>query len=283
VAVTLRRRAGGDGRNSCPKFERRTSLNQKYFDCHFHIIDKNFPVVPNQGFLPDAFTSEDYLNRLKAVDLCGGAVVSGSFQAFDQTYLFHALKVLGPSFVGVTQVPQTVSDRELQELDSAGVRAVRFNVKRGGSEDVRHLGNFAQRVHQLVGWHTELYVDSAELADLFETLVSLPAVSIDHLGLSKAGFSTLLKLVEKGVRVKATGFGRVDFDVHSALTDLYAANPRALMFGTDLPSTRAPRPYQDNDYTLVLETLGEEKAANVFYKNAIEFYRPEKVEPEGSI
>jgi hypothetical protein len=87
----------------------------------------------------------------------------------------------------------------------------------------------------------------------------------------------LLKLAEKGVRVKATGFGRVDFDVGPALTDLYVANPRALMFGTDLPSTRAPRPYQDDDYTLVLETLGEEKAAKVLYKNALDFYRPHKV------
>jgi predicted TIM-barrel fold metal-dependent hydrolase len=195
-------------------------LKAKYFDCHFHIIDKNFPVVPNQGFMPDAFTSEDYLERLNAVDLCGGAVVSGSFQAFDQTYLLHALKVLGPSFVGVTQVPQSVSDQELRELNNAGVRAVRFNVKR---------------------------------------------------------VPTLLKLAEKGVRVKATGFGRVEFDVRSALTDLYAANPRSLMFGTDLPSTRAPRPYLDDDCTLVLETLGEEKAANVFSKNAIEFYRPKKI------
>ena len=254
-------------------------MNQKakYFDCHFHIIDKNFPVVPNQGFMPDAFTSEDYLASVKAVDLCGGAVVSGSFQAFDQSYLFHALKVLGPTFVGVTQVPQSVSDHELQDLNAAGVRAVRFNVKRGGSEDIRHLENFARRVHRLVGWHTELYMDSAELAALFETLAALPAVSIDHLGLSKAGFSTLVKLAEKGVRVKATGFGRVDFDVAPALTELYAANPRALMFGTDLPSTRAPRPYQDADYELVLETLGEEKAADVFYKNAIEFYRPKKI------
>jgi hypothetical protein len=79
------------------------------------------------------------------------------------------------------------------------------------------------------------------------------------------------------VRVKATGFGRVDFEVGPALVDLYAANPKALMFGTDLPSTRAPRPYQDDDYTLVLQTLGEEKAANVLYKNATEFYRPKKV------
>ena len=249
----------------------------KYFDCHFHIIDKNFPVVPNQGFMPDAFTSAEYLKRSKAVDLCGGAIVSGSFQAFDQSYLLHALKVLGPSFVGVTQVPQTVSDQELQELNSAGVRAVRFNVKRGGSEEIHHLETMARRVHELVGWHTELYVDSTELADLFDTLISLPAVSIDHLGLSKAGFPTLLKLAEKGVRVKATGFGRVDFDVRSTLSDLYAANPRILMFGTDLPSTRAPRPYQDEDYTLVLETLGEQKAADVFYRNAIEFYRPKKV------
>jgi predicted TIM-barrel fold metal-dependent hydrolase len=250
----------------------------KYFDCHFHIIDKNFPVVPNQGFMPDAFTSKDYLARLNAVDLCGGAVVSGSFQAFDQTYLFHALKVLGPSFVGVTQVPRTIADQELHELNNAGVRAVRFNVKRGGSEEIRHLESMARRVHQLVGWHTELYVDSTALADLFETLVSLPALSIDHLGLSKAGFPTLLKLAEKGVRVKATGFGRLDFDVRPALADLYAANPRSLMFGTDLPSTRAPRPYQDDDYTLVLETLGDEKAANVFYKNAIEFYKPKKTD-----
>jgi predicted TIM-barrel fold metal-dependent hydrolase len=252
-------------------------LKQKYFDCHFHIIDKTFPVVANQGFMPDAFTTKDYLERVKAVDLCGGAVVSGSFQAFDQTYLLHALKVLGPTFVGVTQVPQTVSDRELKQLNEAGVRAVRFNVRRGGSEEVHHLEKMARRVHDLIGWHIELYVDSRELADLFETLVSLPAVSIDHLGLSKAGLPTLLKLAEKGVRVKATGFGRVDFDVRPALADLYAANPQALMFGTDLPSTRAPRPYRDDDYTLVLETLEEEKAADVFYNNAIEFYRPKKV------
>ena len=49
------------------------------------------------------------------------------------------------------------------------------------------------------------------------------------------------------------------------------------MFGTDLPSTRAPRPYRDDDYALVLETLGEKRAADVFYRNALEFYRPKKI------
>ena len=188
-------------------------------------------------------------------------MVSGSFQAFDQAYLCAALAELGPGFVGVTQLPASVSDRELIELNAAGVRAVRFNLKRGGSEGVEKLAAMARRVHELVKWHVELYADSRDLAELRGTLVALPAVSIDHLGLSREGLPVLLRLAEQGVRVKATGFGRVDFDVRRALLDLYAANPEALMFGTDLPSTRAPRPYEDEDLLLVVETLGEEGGA----------------------
>lgn len=243
------------------------------FDAHFHIIDDHFPLTPNQGYLPEVFTCDDYSQRMQGYNLCGGAVVSGSFQAFDQTYLIAALKQLGPGFVGVTQLPFTVSDAALLELNAAGVRALRFNLKRGGSEELQHLDRMARRVFEVVGWHVELYIDSKELAGMAQILSGLPAVSIDHLGLSQAGFQTLLKLVEGGVRVKATGFGRVDFDVRAALKDLNSANPNALMFGTDVPSTRAPRPYEDDDFTLVVETLGAEAAGRVFSENALEFYR----------
>lgn len=253
------------------------SQDFKLFDTHLHIIDSRFPLVPNNGYLPDEFTCENYLDRMKGYRLAGGAVVSGSFQALDQTYLVDALKKLGPRFVGVTQVPATVTDKELLELDRAGVRAVRFNLKRGGSEEVKHLDSLARRVHALVGWHVELYVDSRGLASLYPTLVALPSVSIDHLGLSSEGFAILLKLVEKGVHVKATGFGRVDFDVKTALKDLFFANPDALMFGTDLPSTRAPRPYEDNDFNLVIESLGAENAGKVLFENAAKFYRPAEI------
>ncbi len=150
---------------------------------------------------------------------------------------------------------------------------MRFNVKRGGSEDVRHLESMAQRIHELARWHVELYVDSRELDDFRPLLCSLPAVAIDHLGLSRAGFDTLLSLVECGVRVKATGFGRLDFDVPQALKDIHAVDPGALMFGTDLPSTRAERPYCDRDFRLVVDTLGEAAARRVFYDNAVAFYR----------
>ena len=254
-----------------------TSQDFKLFDTHLHIIDNRFPLVPNNGYLPDEFTCEDYLDRMKGYRLAGGAIVSGSFQALDQTYLIDALKKLGPKFVGVTQVPASVTDEELLALDRAGVRAVRFNLKRGGSEEVTFLDSLARRVHELVGWHVELYVDSRELASLYSVLVALPSVSIDHLGLSSEGFATLLKLVENGVHVKATGFGRVDFEVNAALKELFSANPDALMFGTDLPSTRAPRPYEDNDFDLVIETLGEKSASKVLFENAARFYRPAEI------
>lgn len=245
----------------------------RMFDSHFHIIDRRFPLVPNNGYLPPDFSCTDYRERTSRLPIAGGAVVSGSFQAFDQTYLLDALDRLGPSFVGVTQLPASVTDDELLRLDAAGVRAVRFNLKRGGSEGVDKLEAFARRVHELVRWHVELYVDSRDLEELRTVLLGLPAVSIDHLGLSREGFPQLLSLAEQGVRIKATGFGRVDFDVRQALREICSANPEALMFGTDLPSTRAPRPFSDDDVTLVVDALGEETAGKVFYDNAARFYR----------
>jgi len=244
------------------------------FDSHFHIIDARFPLVPNDGYLPGNFTCEDYLRRTADLALAGGAVVSGSFQAMDQSYLIDALKRLGPAFVGVTQLPASVSDSEVLRLDELGVRAIRFNLKRGGSEQVEHLERMAKRVFELARWHVEFYVDSKDLPELRDTLVRLPAVSIDHLGLSKRGFPTLLALVETGVRVKATGFGRVDFDVKVALREICHANPEALMFGTDLPSTRAPRPYSDGDISMIFDALGEDLARKALFENAIAFYRP---------
>ena len=244
----------------------------KLFDAHFHIIDPRFPLVPNAGYVPGRYTSSDYLERIQAYRPEGGAIVSGSFQAYDQDYLVDALARLGSAYAGVTQLPATVTDEEILDLDVAGVRAIRFNLKRGGSESVNHMDEMARRVYELAGWHVELYVDSRELATLLPMVAALPAVSIDHLGLSRDGFTDLLRLVEKGVKVKASGFGRVQMDVPTALRDIHSANPSALMFGTDLPSTRAARPYCDGDFQLVIDTLGEAAARRVFFENARSFY-----------
>jgi len=244
------------------------------FDAHFHVIDPRFPLVANQGYLPPAYTVDDYRGQAGPLGIAGGAVVSGSFQAFDQDYLIDALAALGPAYVGVTQLPRTVSDETIRDLAGRGVRALRFNLHRGGSEDIDVLEEMAHRVHDLAGWHIEVYADAAMLAPLAPRLAALPRVVIDHLGLSEAGQPALLGLVGGGAYVKATGFGRVALDVPAALRAISAANPAALMFGTDLPSTRARRPFAASDIDLIRDTLGDSLARRVLHDNAAVLYRP---------
>ncbi|WP_137826246.1 amidohydrolase family protein, partial [Brevibacterium sp. 2SA] len=216
---------------------------------------------PTPGLSDSAFT------------VVGGAIVSGSFQAFDQCYLVEALRRLGPTFAGVTQLPADTSDEHILALDAAGVRALRFNVARGGSADVGDLDRFARRVHDLAGWHTELYIDARTIDDdLAARIAALPAVGIDHLGMHRDGIDTLLRLVERGVKVKATGFGRVDLDPAEVIRRIVDTDPSALMVGTDLPSTRARRPFADTDLDLVREVLTPAEVDAVFWSNAADFY-----------
>lgn len=244
----------------------------RVFDSHFHIIDFDFPIKENQGYTPPSYTVNDYQNATAGLNVHGGAIVSGSFQGFDQGYLLNALEYLGPSFCGVTQLPHTATDNEILKLHNQGIRALRFNIKRGGSEDLSTLDYFARRVYELTGWHSELYIDSKKLPEIASIIQNLPAVSIDHLGLSEDGLPHLLKLVDKGVRVKATGFGRVDLEVQNALKSVYHVNPEALMFGTDLPSTRAKRPFQHSDIKLIQQLFDSEAADKILYSNACKWY-----------
>ena len=246
----------------------------RVFDAHLHVLDPAFALAENRqvgaanrGYRPAPFTAADYL-RAAPPGVVGGAVVSGSFQGFDTAYLTAALDTLGHGSVGVAALPGDVPDAEVLRLDRAGVRAVRFALRRGGTLDAA----LARRVRDLAGWHAELYVDARDLPGL--PLADLPRVVIDHLGLSRAGLPDLLRAVEGGAVVKATGFGRLDFDPADALRQIAAVNPAALVFGTDLPSTRAPRPFRASDLRLVRDTFDPEQADAVLYRNAVALYRP---------
>lgn len=172
------------------------------FDAHFHIIDPRFPLIPDQGYLPEPFTARDYLERTSTLNVTGGAIVSGAF--------------------------------------------------------------------------AELYIDSKDLPELEGRLAALPKLAIKHLGMTRDGYAALLRLVEKGTKVKATGFGRVRLDVATALREISVVDPGALVFGTDLPGTRARRPFEHADIDLIFETLGEQTARRVLYSNAEELYSVEK-------
>ena len=125
----------------------------------------------------------------------------------------------------------------------------------------------------MAGWHAEIYADAAALAPHVARLSALPQIAIDHLGMTEAGLPVLLDLVAAGCKVKATGFGRVQMDVPRALERIARADPGALVFGTDMPSTRAKRPFAPEDIDLVEKALGPELAQRAFWSNPLELYR----------
>lgn len=244
----------------------------KIFDAHFHIIDPAYPLAENNGYLPESFTIENYKQTTQGVDITGGTIVSGSFQAFDQNYLINSLKTLGSEYYGIANIPHNILDTELERLCQANIVGVRFNLKRGGSEKQEHIITISNKLSEQYGWHTELYVDSKHLNELKQTLEAIPRFSIDHLGLSKDGLKDLYYWVEKGAKVKATGFGRLDFSPIPVMKQIHDINPEALIFGTDLPSTRAEVPFSINDLNLIKENFSGIALENILYNNAMLWY-----------
>jgi predicted TIM-barrel fold metal-dependent hydrolase len=243
-------------------------------DAHLHVIDPRFPLVPDSGYVPPPFDVPAYRAAASAAGVTpvGGAVVAGSFQGEEQEWLLAALTALGPEWVGVAQLPSGVGNAEVGRLHRAGVRAIRVNLARGPAPDLQQVDALARRVHDLVGWSCEFYLDTGVLAEIGPLLAGLPRISIDHLGMSDRDPSALLRLVEQGARVKATGFGRVDLDVAATLRAVHAVDPTALLFGTDLPGTRARRPFAAADVDLIAEALGSAALPAVLRDNARAWY-----------
>lgn len=63
-------------------------------------------------------------------------------------------------------------------------------------------------------------------------------------------------------------------DVPKTLQAIAARNPKALMFGTDIPSTRAKRPFRPSDIQVVRDALGPELAQRALWTNGVELYKP---------
>ncbi len=222
--------------------------------------------------MPDEFKICDYQALTKEFNVCGGAIISGSFHGFNQDYLIATLNQFGSSFCGVTQLPFNVTDEQIITLNNKGIKAIRFNIKRTGPQNIGQIEYLAKRVYDLANWHSEFYVGPKDFIELLPLLTKLPAVSIDHLGLSQEISTHMLTLIDKGVRVKASGFGRVDFNVKSALQSMFSVNPDAVMFGTDLPSTRSKQPFNSKDIELIQEAFDDNSAAKILFSNAINWY-----------
>ena len=155
-------------------------------DAHCHVFGPGdrFPYSPERKYTPcDA--GKDRLWALR--DFLGferNVLVQATCHGADNRALVDALEDSDGRARGVATVRADVSDDELQSLNSAGVRGVRFNfVKRlVNALPFDSLGTIAERVQPL-GWHVVIYFESADLPDLYGFFAALPTtVVIDHMG-----------------------------------------------------------------------------------------------------
>ncbi|MDQ0671020.1 amidohydrolase [Pseudomonas sp. W2I6] len=243
------------------------------FDAHFHLFDPAYPIDANGGYTPPTFSQADYQRLATPLGICSGVLVGSSFQGYRQDWLCDALTKLGTEWVGITQLPMDVSDAEILRLAKFGVRGIRFNIYRGDEISMDQLVALSQRAFDLAGWHPEVYLDASQIRAHVPQLSQLRGLVIDHLGMTEAGLPVLLDLVDAGAKVKASGFGRVNLDVPRALELIARRSPDALMFGSDMPSTRTKRPFQAADIELIKSILGQELARKALWSNGRSLYR----------
>jgi len=160
-------------------------------DAHCHVFgpaDK-FPYAPKRKYTPcDApkeklFALRDFLGFERNV------IVQAACHGQDNAALVDALKNSGDLARGVAVVAPNISDKELQDMHDAGVRAVRFNfLKRLVDHTPKAVFlEIANRVAKL-GWHIVVYFEAADFEELIPFLKQLPGiVVIDHMGRPDVG------------------------------------------------------------------------------------------------
>jgi 2-pyrone-4,6-dicarboxylate lactonase len=155
-------------------------------DAHCHVFGPGdaFPYAPERKYTPCDAPKEKLWALRDYLGFSRNVIVQATCHGADNSALVDALLHSNGRARGVATVYRDVTDAELQRLNAAGVRGVRFNfVKRLVDTTPREtLLEIAHRIKPL-GWHIVIYFEAQELPELFEFFTSLPTtVVVDHMG-----------------------------------------------------------------------------------------------------
>ncbi|MEO7761171.1 MAG: amidohydrolase family protein [Casimicrobiaceae bacterium] len=242
-------------------------------DCHMHIYDDRFPLVPQAVFKPPNAPVSDYLAMRNSLGLSRVVVVQPNGYGFDNRCTLQATVKLGSSARAIVVIHPDTADEELERLTRAGVRGVRHFLLPGGTLGWDTLEKMATRIANF-GWHIQLQLDGRQLPEYEAALARLPArLVIDHNGkflepvaTSHPGFISLRRLLQSGntwVKLSAPyetsriGPPRYD-DVGAIATALVEANPERCLWASNWPHPGQARlPDNANLLKLLEEWAGD--------------------------
>jgi 2-pyrone-4,6-dicarboxylate lactonase len=155
-------------------------------DAHCHVFGPGdrFPYAPERKYTPCDAGKEKLFALRDFLGFSRNVIVQATCHGADNRALVDALQASDGRARGVATVKRSVTDAELEALNAAGVRGVRFNfVKRLVDALPRDdLMEIARRIAPL-GWHVVIYFEAQELPELYDFFAALPApVVVDHMG-----------------------------------------------------------------------------------------------------
>lgn len=155
-------------------------------DAHCHVFGPGheFPFAPERKYTPCDASRDDLWKLRDFLGFDRNVIVQATCHGADNRALVDALAHSAGRARGVATVRADIGDGDLDALDKAGVRGVRFNFVRRLVDALPRdgLAEIAARIRRL-GWHIVIYFEAAELAELYEFFSALPAdVVVDHMG-----------------------------------------------------------------------------------------------------
>ena len=155
-------------------------------DAHCHVFGPaaRFPYAVERKYTPCDAPKEKLFALRDFLGFDRNVIVQASCHGRDNTALIDALDSAGERARGVAVVRPGITDRELQAMHAAGVRAVRFNfVKRLVDATPKAVFlDIADKIAGL-GWHVVVYFEAQDLQELTPFLKQLPTtLVVDHMG-----------------------------------------------------------------------------------------------------
>jgi 2-pyrone-4,6-dicarboxylate lactonase len=155
-------------------------------DAHCHVFGPGaeFPYAPERKYTPcDASKRQLYALR-DHLGFARNVVVQATCHGADNRAMIDALVHSGGRARGVATVRRDVTDQQLNDMHTDGVRGVRFNfVKRLVDFTPKdELLAIATRVARL-DWHVVIYFEAVDLPELWDFFTALPTtIVVDHMG-----------------------------------------------------------------------------------------------------
>jgi 2-pyrone-4,6-dicarboxylate lactonase len=155
-------------------------------DAHCHVFgpENRFPYAPERKYTPCDAPKEELFELRDFLGLDKNVIVQASCHSKDNRAMVDALESANGRAKGVAFVGEEVTDNELDWMNRAGVKGVRFNfIKRLVDFTPRDvLTRISKRIAPL-DWHIVVYFEMGDLPELEAFFTSLPTtVVIDHMG-----------------------------------------------------------------------------------------------------